>query len=121
MFRSAFLIKSMVCALRSGQVLLLPLSTFISSSGLEAPSTSDDLIPGRLSYAYSPENNGLPYLSSREIQNRKYLSKYNQELAGWQEPMSLIPIGVMTLILGSLLGYFIERLGRGGGDDESGE
>lgn len=40
-------------------------------------------------------------------------------LIGWQEPMSLIPIGVMTLILGSLLGYFIERLGRG--DDESGE
>lgn len=42
-------------------------------------------------------------------------------LIGWQEPMSLIPIGIMTLILGSLLGYFIERLGRGEGDDESGE
>ena len=40
-------------------------------------------------------------------------------LIGWQQPMSLIPIGVMTLILGSLLGYFIERLGEG--DDECGE
>ncbi len=39
MSRSAFLIKSMVCALRSGQVLLFPPSAFISSSGSEAPST----------------------------------------------------------------------------------
>ncbi len=31
--------------------------------------------------------------------------------------MSLIPIGIMTLILGSLLGYFIEILG-GGKDEE---
>jgi len=39
MFRPAFLIKSMVCALRSGQVLLVPPSAFISSSGSKAPST----------------------------------------------------------------------------------
>ena len=39
MSRSAFLIKSMVCALRSGQVLLLPPLAFISSSGSKAPST----------------------------------------------------------------------------------
>lgn len=30
-------------------------------------------------------------------------------LIGWKEPMSLIPISIMTLILGSLLGIAIER------------
>lgn len=40
-------------------------------------------------------------------------------IIGWQQPMSLIPIGIMTLILGSLLGYFIEILG--GGKDEGRE
>jgi len=30
-------------------------------------------------------------------------------LIGWKEPASLIPIGIMTVILGSLLGYAIER------------
>lgn len=31
-------------------------------------------------------------------------------LIGWQEPLTLIPITAMTLILGSGLGYAIERL-----------
>jgi CHASE2 domain-containing sensor protein len=30
-------------------------------------------------------------------------------LIGWQNPITLIPIAVMTLILGSLLGYSINR------------
>jgi len=30
-------------------------------------------------------------------------------LVAWKEPMSLIPMGVMTVILGSLLGYFIDK------------
>ena len=30
-------------------------------------------------------------------------------LIGWQEPVSLIPITIMTLILGSLLGYSIHK------------
>ena len=30
-------------------------------------------------------------------------------LIAWQDPTSLVPIGIMTLILGSLLGYFIEK------------
>jgi threonine/homoserine efflux transporter RhtA len=30
-------------------------------------------------------------------------------LVGWNEPMSVLPMAIMTLILGSLLGYFIER------------
>jgi len=33
-------------------------------------------------------------------------------LIGWQDPVSLFPIGIMTVILGSFLGYFIERLGQ---------
>ncbi|MFH0817357.1 MAG: hypothetical protein V1909_01855 [Candidatus Micrarchaeota archaeon] len=33
-------------------------------------------------------------------------------LIGWEEPISLVPIAVMTLILGSLLGYAIERYGK---------
>ena len=30
-------------------------------------------------------------------------------LIGWYQPANLIPIFIMTLILGSLLGYFINR------------
>jgi len=33
-------------------------------------------------------------------------------LIGWKEPTGLIPIFVMTLILGGLLGYFINRFGE---------
>ena len=33
-------------------------------------------------------------------------------LIGWQEPISLVPIIVMTLLLGSALGYLIERFGE---------
>ena len=31
-------------------------------------------------------------------------------IIGWHQPFSLIPIGVMTLILGSLLGYTIGKV-----------
>ena len=31
-------------------------------------------------------------------------------LIGWQEPISLIPITVMTIILGGLLGFSIEKI-----------
>lgn len=31
-------------------------------------------------------------------------------LIGWKEPISLIPIVIMTLILGGLLGYCIKKL-----------
>ena len=30
-------------------------------------------------------------------------------IIGWKEPFSLIPITIMTLILGSVLGYLIDR------------
>jgi len=30
-------------------------------------------------------------------------------LIGWQEPMTLIPVLAMTVILGSLLGHFIDK------------
>ena len=33
-------------------------------------------------------------------------------LIGWKEPISLIPILIMTLVLGGLLGYFIEKVGK---------
>ena len=33
-------------------------------------------------------------------------------LIGWKQPTSLIPIFIMTLIIGSLLGYFINRFGE---------
>jgi len=33
-------------------------------------------------------------------------------LIGWKEPISLLPITVMTLILGSLLGYFVDKFGN---------
>ena len=33
-------------------------------------------------------------------------------LIAWAEPLSLIPIFIMTLILGSLLGFCIERFGE---------
>jgi hypothetical protein len=32
-------------------------------------------------------------------------------LIGWKEPMSLVPISLMTIILGSLSGYFIDKFG----------
>jgi len=31
-------------------------------------------------------------------------------LIGWNEPMSLIPISIMTIILGGLLGFSIQKL-----------
>jgi hypothetical protein len=34
----------------------------------------------------------------------------NLFIIGWKEPFSLIPIGVMTLILGGFLGFFYEKL-----------
>jgi len=33
-------------------------------------------------------------------------------LIGWKEPISLIPIFIMTLILGSALGYCVDRYGK---------
>ena len=33
-------------------------------------------------------------------------------LIGWKEPVSLVPIAIMTLVLGSLLGYAIEKFGK---------
>ena len=33
-------------------------------------------------------------------------------IIGWKEPFSLIPIGVMTLILGALLGFTYHRLAK---------
>ena len=33
-------------------------------------------------------------------------------IIGWQEPTSLIPIFIMTLILGSLLGFSIDRFSK---------
>ena len=33
-------------------------------------------------------------------------------LIGWQEPISLIPIAIMTAILGGLIGYFNYRFNR---------
>ena len=33
-------------------------------------------------------------------------------IIGWQQPTSLISIFIMTIILGSLLGYFINRFGE---------
>ena len=33
-------------------------------------------------------------------------------IIGWNDPLSLIPIGIMTLILGSLLGFLINKFGR---------
>ena len=33
-------------------------------------------------------------------------------IIGWKEPVSLLPIALMTLILGGVLGYLIERLAR---------
>ena len=31
-------------------------------------------------------------------------------LIGWKEPVSLLPIGIMTIVLGGLLGVTIERM-----------
>ncbi|MPM90507.1 hypothetical protein SDC9_137628 [bioreactor metagenome] len=33
-------------------------------------------------------------------------------LIGWNDPLSLIPIIVMTLLLGSILGYLISKFGK---------
>ena len=33
-------------------------------------------------------------------------------IIGWSEPISLLPITIMTLILGAILGYLIEKYGR---------
>ncbi|MFA6391968.1 MAG: hypothetical protein WCW66_04440 [Patescibacteria group bacterium] len=33
-------------------------------------------------------------------------------IIGWQEPFSLIPIFIMTLILGSALGFLIDKYGK---------
>ncbi len=30
-------------------------------------------------------------------------------IIAWKEPISLIPMGIMTVILGSLLGHFVEK------------
>ena len=36
----------------------------------------------------------------------------NAFIIGWQEPFSLIPIFIMTLILGSALGFFVEKISK---------
>jgi len=33
-------------------------------------------------------------------------------IIGWKQPISLVPISIMTLILGSLLGFTIDKLGN---------
>ncbi|WP_445475401.1 hypothetical protein ACT9XH_01250 [Methanococcoides methylutens] len=33
-------------------------------------------------------------------------------LIGWDDPFILFPIFIMTLILGSLLGYFVDKFGK---------
>ena len=33
-------------------------------------------------------------------------------IIGWEEPTSLLPIGIMTAILGCLLGWIIDRINR---------
>ena len=33
-------------------------------------------------------------------------------IIGWKEPFSLLPISIMTLILGWLLGYLIDKFGK---------
>jgi hypothetical protein len=33
-------------------------------------------------------------------------------IIGWQEPISLIPITIINLVLGSLLGFLIDKYGR---------
>jgi hypothetical protein len=33
-------------------------------------------------------------------------------LIGWEQPIALVPISIMTLILGSLLGFIIEKFGN---------
>ena len=33
-------------------------------------------------------------------------------IIGWQDPLALVPIIIMNLILGSALGFFIDRYGR---------
>jgi hypothetical protein len=33
-------------------------------------------------------------------------------IIGWQEPFSLVPMSIMTLILGSALGFLIDKYGK---------
>jgi hypothetical protein len=33
-------------------------------------------------------------------------------IIGWKEPINLLPITIMTLILGSLLGFFIDKYSK---------
>ena len=33
-------------------------------------------------------------------------------LVGWQDPKSLVPMSIMTIILGSLLGFIIEKFNK---------
>jgi hypothetical protein len=33
-------------------------------------------------------------------------------IIGWQEPFTLLPVGLMTLVLGSILGITIEKFGK---------
>lgn len=33
-------------------------------------------------------------------------------IIGWQEPKSLVPIGIMTVVLGSALGFCVEKFGK---------
>lgn len=33
-------------------------------------------------------------------------------IIGWKEPFSLIPIFIMTFILGSIIGHFVDRYGK---------
>ena len=41
-------------------------------------------------------------------------------LVGWHQPAALLPIGVMTTVLGALLGYGVRRLARRSGSDVAG-
>ena len=60
-------------------------------------------------------------IASSDIKTRGYLKGLfisflvlapSAVLIGANEPLSLVPIAVMTLILGSLLGYLIEKYGK---------
>ncbi len=33
-------------------------------------------------------------------------------IIGWKEPISLVPITIITIILGAILGYLIDKFGR---------
>jgi len=60
-------------------------------------------------------------IASSDIKTRGYLKGLlisflvlapSAVLIGWKAPVSLVPILVMTAILGSLLGYLIEKYGK---------